>query len=79
MDQDSSSLSSPALQQAAELLATFVPPKPIPLRTYFKEENPKEEMTTPTYVTIGGRHVELADSKQTGQQPHSIVERTEKN
>ena len=68
MDQDSSSLSSPALQQAAELLATFMPPNPIPLRTDFKEvveeENPEEEMTTPTYVTIGGRRVELADSKQ---------------
>ena len=68
MDPDSSTLSSPASQQAAELLSTFVPPEPIPLRTDFKEvveeENPEEEMTTPTYVTIGGRRVALADSKQ---------------
>ena len=73
-DPDTSPLLSPSAEErATELLATFVPPEPIQFRDYHEEDeteeespinDPGEKMTTPNYITIGGRQVELADSKQ---------------
>ena len=67
-----SPLLSPSVEaRATELLATFVPPEPIQFREYHEEDEAEEdspiddpEMTTPNYLNIGGRRVELADSKQ---------------